>query len=114
MSHLHGHTTRYTVTTDLVEQVLVDLGGDARIEHIVREVGKRRRATMTFSQRVQRPFMWRFLVLRALEQNPRCVQDNEGSSYWRLKSYRHPYLSAHEAACNVLKDARNTFTACAQ
>lgn len=111
MSNLHGHPARYTVSAKLVEQALADLGGDANIESIVRYVGKQRRATMSLTERISRPFTWRFGVLKALQQNPRCVQDNEGSTYWRLKSYQRPQLSVHEAAAQVFQNVRNAFTA---
>ncbi len=66
---------------------------------------------MSLSQRMQRPFTWRLGVVKALEQNPRCVQDNEGSSYWRLKDYQRPQLSAREAAAQIFQNVRNVFTA---
>jgi len=111
MSNLHGHTSHYGVSTNLVERALVDLGGDAGIESIVRYVRKHRRATMHFSQRVQHPFMWRLGVLRALQQSPRCVQDNEGSAYWRLKGAQHPQPSVQETAQQMLKNVGKAFTA---
>lgn len=111
MSNLHGHTSVHAVDADLVQQALVDLGGDADIESIVRYVGKHRRATMNVKQRLGRPFTWRVAVLRALQQNPACVQDNEGSSHWRLKSYQRPQRSVQEAARQVLKNVGNAFPA---